>query len=68
VFPSSLSDCLAAKRGVRADAYIFLGALCGPVEELFAYNYGRLLEYALRTEENLRWAQASPFGLALGRH
>ncbi|WP_445349083.1 alpha/beta fold hydrolase [Desulforudis sp. DRI-14] len=61
--------CLAAKRGVPADAYIFLGALCSPIEDLFAYNYGRLVAYAAQSEENHRWAQeTSPFGLALGRH
>lgn len=61
--------CLAAKRGVSADAYIFLGALCSPIEDLFAYNYGRLFAYASQSEENHRWAQeTSPFGLALGRH
>ncbi len=61
--------CLAAKRGVLADAYIFLGALCSPIEDLFAYNYGRLLAYATQSEANRRWAQGtSPFGLALGGH
>ncbi|MEW6573450.1 MAG: alpha/beta fold hydrolase [Bacillota bacterium] len=61
--------CLAAERGVRADAYAFLGALCSSVENLYAYNYGRLLEYASQNEENRRWAEEkAPFALALGRH
>ncbi|MCL6612813.1 MAG: alpha/beta fold hydrolase [Peptococcaceae bacterium] len=61
--------CLAAKQGVFADAYAFLGALCSPVENLYEYNYGRLREYAGKSEENLRWAErTAPLGLALGDH
>lgn len=61
--------CLAAKKGVVADAYVFLGALCNSIENLYAYNYGRLLEYALTSEANLRWAEeTAPFALVLGKH
>lgn len=60
--------CLAAKKGVVADAYVFLGALCSSIENLYAYNYGRLYEYAAANEENLRWAEkTAPFALALGK-
>lgn len=61
--------CRAARVGVRADAYAFLGALCSSVENLFDYNYGRLREYAGLTPENRSWAeQTAPYGLALGEH
>jgi hypothetical protein len=61
--------CLADKKGVVADAYVFLGALCSSIENLYAYNYGRLLEYASTSKANLRWAkERAPFALALGKH
>lgn len=47
--------CLAARAGHLADAYVFLGAFAGKAEELFAYNYGRLADYADRSAENARW-------------
>ena len=59
---------LAAKRGAHADAYVFLGALCSTNVRLFAYNYGRLYEYAMRSEKNRRWAEnVALFGLAIGK-
>lgn len=60
---------MAAKRGVFADAYVFLGALCGSNVRLFAYNYGRLYEYASHSDENLRWAESTDlFKLAVGKY
>lgn len=60
---------LAAKRGVTADAYVFLGALCSSNDALFEYNYGRLYDYACRSAENRRWAEGvSPNGLAVGKN
>jgi hypothetical protein len=59
--------CLAAKQGVSADGYIFLGALCSPYENLYAYNYGRLQEFAERSEENRCWAEQTAMdALAIG--
>jgi pimeloyl-ACP methyl ester carboxylesterase/quercetin dioxygenase-like cupin family protein len=61
--------CLAAKSGTQADGYIFLGALCGPSESLYEYNFGRLAEYAASSPERLAWAEAKArYPLALGRH
>ena len=61
--------CLAAKEGVQADAYVFLGGFCGPVEEMYEYNFGRLAEYAGESAANLAWAeQHARRDLALGRH
>jgi len=59
---------LAAKHGVYADAYVFLGALCSSNDALFEYNYGQLYDYARRSEENMRWAESvSRNGLAVGK-
>jgi len=61
--------CRAAGEGMQADAYVFLGALCSSVENMFFYNYGRLREYAGQSPENRRWAeQTTPYGLALGEY
>lgn len=61
--------CLVAKAGTQADGYIFLGALCGPSESLYEYNFGRLAEYAASSPERLVWAEAKTrYPLALGRH
>jgi len=61
--------CLAAKEGTQADAYVFLGGLCGPSGELYEYNFGRLVEYAESSPENLHWAvEKHRYELALGRH
>lgn len=50
---------LAAMKGVHADAYVFLGALCGSNARLFEYNYGRLNRYALLSDENRAWVEAT---------
>jgi pimeloyl-ACP methyl ester carboxylesterase/quercetin dioxygenase-like cupin family protein len=61
--------CLAAKDGVQADGYLFLGGFCGPVEEMYEYNFGRLAEYAGKSATNLAWAEKhARRDLALGRH
>jgi hypothetical protein len=61
--------CLASKQGYPADAYLFLGALCSDYEALYAYNYGRLKEYADQSAENRRWAEQTALdGLATGEH
>jgi pimeloyl-ACP methyl ester carboxylesterase len=61
--------CLAAKSGTAADGYLFLGALCGPAESLYAYNFGRLAEFAASSPERQAWAESKArYQLALGRH
>lgn len=60
--------CLAAKAGTQADAYLFLGALCSPAEEMYAYNFGRLAAYAESSPERLAWVtKHARYELALGR-
>ncbi len=49
--------CLAARDGVHADGYVFLGGFCGKAEEIFDYNHGRLAEYVDRSAENAAWAR-----------
>jgi pimeloyl-ACP methyl ester carboxylesterase/quercetin dioxygenase-like cupin family protein len=60
--------CLAAKAGTRADAYLFLGAHCGPGEEIYAYNFGRLVRYVEQEMERASWARGLRMELALGKH
>lgn len=60
--------CLAAKDGTQADAYIFLGAHCGPGREIYEYNFGRLVQHVEKFPENLAWAKDLRLELALGRH
>ncbi len=60
--------CLAAKAGTQADAYLFLGGHCGPGEAIYAYNFGRLVEYVDKFSENRAWAKDLRTELALGRH
>jgi pimeloyl-ACP methyl ester carboxylesterase/quercetin dioxygenase-like cupin family protein len=61
--------CLGAKEGTQADGYLFLGPLCGGTEELYEYSFGRLVQYAAASPENLAWAKDKvPYELALGRH
>jgi hypothetical protein len=38
--------CLAAQRGVQADAYVFLGGHCDSEPAIYEYNFGRLLQLA----------------------
>lgn len=60
--------CLAAKVGTQADAYLFLGALCSPTEEMYAYNFGRLAAYADGSSERMAWVTKNArYELALGR-
>jgi hypothetical protein len=59
--------CLASKRGYPADAYFFLGALCSDYEGMYAYNFGRLKEYADKSSDYLRWVEQTALdGLATG--
>ena len=61
--------CLAAKDGTTADAYIFLGAHCGPGEAIYDYNFAALVRYAESSPEHRAWAEKHHrHELALGRH
>jgi pimeloyl-ACP methyl ester carboxylesterase/quercetin dioxygenase-like cupin family protein len=60
--------CLATKEGTSADAYVFLGAHCGPGEAIYEYNYERLVRYAESSPERRAWAEKElPMELALGK-
>ncbi len=60
--------CLAAKNGVSADAYVFLGGLCGPGESLYEYTFGGLVRHAESGADRLAWAEKhARQALALGR-
>jgi pimeloyl-ACP methyl ester carboxylesterase len=61
--------CLAAKDGTQADAYLFLGAHCGPGEAIYEYNFGRLVAYADGSPERRMWVEKDlRHELALGRN
>ncbi|MBN2328677.1 MAG: alpha/beta fold hydrolase [Candidatus Omnitrophica bacterium] len=53
--------CLAAKDKVHADGYMFLGGLSSSSPELYAYNFGRLKEWAEQSEANMDWAKRHAF-------
>lgn len=53
--------CIAAKDGILADGYIFLGGLFSSAPEMYAYNFGRLKEWAERSPENMAWAKQHAF-------
>lgn len=60
--------CLAAKAGTQAEGYIFLGGLCRSGVGMYAYTFGKLVEWAERSPENLAWAERhARYELALGR-
>ncbi|MCZ2152818.1 MAG: alpha/beta fold hydrolase [Bryobacterales bacterium] len=60
---------LAARAGVHADAYLFLGGFCGKAEEIFSCNFGSLAAYVEKDMEHAGWAKASQLDreLAFGR-
>jgi len=59
---------LAARSGTEADASILLGPFCGPPEELFDFNYARLVRYVESSPERKRWAaNRFRFELLLGK-
>ena len=61
--------CLAAKAGTRGDGYIFLGGLCRTGPEMYEYNFGRLVAWAERSPENMKWARRhARRELAIGRY
>lgn len=60
--------CLASKQGTAADGYIFLGALCGSSEEMYAHAFGSLVRWAESNPDRLAWAEKHcRRDLALGR-
>lgn len=61
--------CLAAKDGVQADAYMFLGGLCGSSESMYEHAFGPIVEFAERGAEQRIWAETrARQDLAMGRH
>lgn len=61
--------CLAAEGGTHTDATVFLGAYCGEPEELYEYNFGRLVRFAEQSSENAEWVKKhARTDLALGKH
>ncbi len=53
--------CLAAKDKLLADGYLFLGGLSSTSPELYAYNFGRLKDWAEQSTENMSWAKQNAF-------
>jgi pimeloyl-ACP methyl ester carboxylesterase/quercetin dioxygenase-like cupin family protein len=61
--------CLAAKDGTIADAYVFLGAHCGPGEAIYEYNFEPLVAHARSSPAARAWIEQDlRHELALGRH
>ncbi len=61
--------CLAAKDGVQADAYIFLGALSASGPAMYEHTFGGLVKWAESSPERMEWAKKNVrFELGLGRH
>jgi pimeloyl-ACP methyl ester carboxylesterase/quercetin dioxygenase-like cupin family protein len=61
--------CLAAKSGVHADAYIFLGGHCDSGSAIYEYNFARLAKLADSQPDWQTWAEKNArLELALGRH
>lgn len=61
--------CLAAKAGVEADAYVFLGGHCGSGAAIYQYNFARLVKLTEQDPDWKSWAEENQrFELALGRH
>lgn len=50
-------SCMAARDGLQADGYIFLGALCSNSPDMLRYNYERLYRFACQSEANMAWAK-----------
>lgn len=60
-------SCMAARDGIQADGYIFLGALCSDSPDMLRYNYERLYQFACQSEENMEWARKTcPTWLTIG--
>jgi pimeloyl-ACP methyl ester carboxylesterase/quercetin dioxygenase-like cupin family protein/protein tyrosine phosphatase (PTP) superfamily phosphohydrolase (DUF442 family) len=60
--------CLAAKAGVQADAYVFLGGHCDSGAAIYEYNFGRLVHLVETDQVWRRFAEdAHRYELALGR-
>ncbi len=53
--------CLAARDRLFADGYLFLGGLASSSPEMYAHNFGRLKEWAEKSEENMAWAKQNAF-------
>ncbi|MFB3764505.1 MAG: alpha/beta hydrolase family protein [Methanotrichaceae archaeon] len=64
-----LAGDLLAKGDPRPKVFVLQGGLCRNYSEMMAYNYRRLVDYAGRSPENLRWiGEEDLFGLMIGIH
>lgn len=61
--------CIAAKNGVLADAYVFLGGHCGAGEAIYEYNFAPLVKHAESSPEAKAWVEKElSYELALGKN
>jgi hypothetical protein len=59
--------CLLAEKDSRPKAYILQGGLYRDYEEMMIFNYLRVVDYASKSPENLRWVEENdPLGLVIG--
>lgn len=61
--------CLMAKEDNRPKAYVLQGGLFSDYEKMMDFNYGRLVDYASRSGECLKWVEETDLiGLAIGHN
>lgn len=61
--------CLLAREDSRPCAYVLQGGLYRDYEEMMAFNYARVANYAEKNRQNLEWAEENDiWGLAVGTH
>ncbi len=61
--------CLMAKEDNRPKAYVLQGGLFSDYEKMMDFNYGRLVDYASRSGECLKWIEETDLiGLAIGHN
>lgn len=61
--------CLMAKEDSRPKAYVLQGGLFSNYEKMMAFNYRRVVEYASRSEECLKWVEENDLiSLAIGHN
>jgi len=59
--------CLLAKEDERPKAYVLQGGLYRDYAEMMAFNYRRVVDYAQKSPENLRWVEENDLlGLVMG--
>lgn len=61
--------CLMAREDTRPKAYVLQGGLFSNYEDMMAFNYRRVVEYASRSEECLKWViENDQISLAIGHN